>query len=57
MTDALGGTKTIVYDAAGNLIAETDELNRTSTFNYDALNRQVRDLPKNRVPTILERWK
>ncbi|NJM76773.1 MAG: hypothetical protein HC852_14505 [Acaryochloridaceae cyanobacterium RU_4_10] len=38
MTNAIGGTNTTAYDAAGNLIAQTDELNRTSTFAYDSRN-------------------
>jgi RHS repeat-associated protein len=38
MTDTLGGTNTLAYDAVGNLIRQTDELGRTSTYTYNSRN-------------------
>jgi RHS repeat-associated protein len=38
---AVGGTITNSYDGVGNLVALTDELNRTTTFAYDNLNRKT----------------
>jgi RHS repeat-associated protein len=31
----------MTYDGVGNLLTLTDELNRTTTYGYDALNRQI----------------
>jgi RHS repeat-associated protein len=39
MTDPLGHTRTIEYDAQGNLSAVKDALNNRSTFEYDAVGR------------------
>ena len=33
----------MVYDAAGNLLSLTDPANNTTTYSYDAINRQVSD--------------
>jgi YD repeat-containing protein len=31
----------MTYDGVGNLLTFPDELNRTTTYRYDALNRQI----------------
>ena len=38
-----GPVQSIRYDAAGNMIATTDELGRTWLYGYDELNRNVRE--------------
>jgi YD repeat-containing protein len=39
--NAAGWAAVSRYDVAGNLTSSTDELNRTTRYTYDALNRMV----------------
>ena len=39
--NAVGGAAVSRYDVAGNLTSSTDELNRTTRYTYDALNRLI----------------
>ncbi len=41
MTDPLGHTRSMEYDAQGNLTASTDALDHRSTFEYDAVGRMT----------------
>ena len=42
LTDPLGNTKQMVYDALNRLISETDPLGNTTTYTYDVLNRMTK---------------
>ena len=39
--DALNQETTFAYDLAGNLVLTTDALNRSTAYEYDALNRMT----------------
>ena len=36
--------KTMTYDSTGNLLSQSDVLNRTNTFEYDALGRLIKEI-------------
>lgn len=39
--NAAGGAAVSLYDVSGNLTSSTDELNRTTSYVYYALNRMI----------------
>ncbi|MBI2398938.1 MAG: hypothetical protein HYV17_14210 [Xanthomonadales bacterium] len=50
--NAVGDTRTLVYDGNGNLVSETDFRGNATTYDYDAANRlQIKHEPLGRTTT------